>query len=484
MKDWFQTEDGWAVWIGLLIFVLSLALLGGTDALGWGVTTKEWLDPAKATAPASKTYAALNGLASLALTFLFIMAVMSIGAWALGFDLAKFVPGLAVIFLVSYLCIFLGNYAYIAATPDKLLSDKNLNGFPISWSLGLTGEAGYILALLLGLAIGNFLPGLTAWLKEATRPEWFIKTAIVILGAAVAVKAAGEIKLAGAILFRGFAAIIEAYLIYWALVYLLARKVFKFSREWSAPLASGISICGVSAAIATGAAIRARPVVPIMVSSLVVIFAVFELLLLPFLAKGFLAHEPLVAGAWMGLAVKTDGAAVASGAIADGLIGGEGWVRDIATTVKVFIDVFIGVWAFLLAVIWAKFIDKREGDRVRFAEIWQRFPKFVIGYFLTFAVLFGLLMVDKSQLDSEGFKARVAIARSANAESDLFRTLFFGMTFFTIGLTANFKKLWAEGIGRLALVYVISLFGFIIWIGLAISWIFFGGVRPPTNGGL
>src|ERR1700757_307804 len=112
MKDWFQTEDGWAVWIGLLIFALSLALLGGTDALGWGVTTKEWVDPAKATAPASKTYAdaGLPGWGSLALTFVFLLTVLTIGAWALGLNLRQFVPGFAVIFAVSYLCIFLGNY--------------------------------------------------------------------------------------------------------------------------------------------------------------------------------------------------------------------------------------------------------------------------------------------------------------------------------------------------------------------------------------
>ena len=119
--------------------------------------------------------------------------------------------------------------------------------------------------------------------------------------------------MASAVLFRGLCAIVEAYLIYWAVVYFISRKYFKFSREWAAPLASGISICGVSAAIATGGAIRARPVVPIMVSSLVVIFAVVELIILPFVAQGFLWHEPMVAGAWMGLAVKTDGAAVASG---------------------------------------------------------------------------------------------------------------------------------------------------------------------------
>ena len=106
-----------------------------------------------------------------------------------------------------------------------------------------------------------------------------------------------------------------AYLVFWAVVYFVARKFFGFSREWAAPLASGISICGVSAAIATGSAIRARPIVPVMVSSLVVIFAVVELILLPFAAQTFLSHQPMVAGAWMGLAVKTDGAAVASGAI-------------------------------------------------------------------------------------------------------------------------------------------------------------------------
>ena len=86
-------------------------------------------------------------------------------------------------------------------------------------------------------------------------------------------------------MFRGLCAIVEAYLIYWALVYYIARRYFGFSREWAAPLASGISICGVSAAIATGSAIKARPVVPVMVSSLVVIFAVLEMLLLPFLAQ-------------------------------------------------------------------------------------------------------------------------------------------------------------------------------------------------------
>ena len=152
------------------------------------------------------------------------------------------------------------------------------------------------------------------------RPELYIKVAIVILGGFFAVTAAGKLNLASSLILRGVAAIVEAYLIYWAVVYFIARKWFGFSREWAAPLASGISICGVSAAIATGGAIRARPVVPVLVSSLVVVFAVVEVLILPFVAQAFLSHEPLVAGAWMGLAVKTDGAAVAAGGITESLI--------------------------------------------------------------------------------------------------------------------------------------------------------------------
>jgi uncharacterized membrane protein YadS len=324
---------------------------------------------------------------------------------------------------------------------------------------------------------------MAAWLKEANRPEWYIKTAIVILGATLGVKAAEATGLLAAIMFRGLAAIIEAYLIYWALVYFIARKYFHFSREWAAPLASGISICGVSAAITTGTAIRARPIVPIMVSSLVVIFSVVELLLLPWAAQFFLSSEPLVAAGWMGLAVKTDGAAVASGAIAEALVLRQaaengvmyepGWMLQTTTTVKVFIDIFIGIWALVLGVIWVYKIDPKPGETVPVGDIFRRFPKFVLGYFVLFLLLLGAALAWPASRDQ---------LKMATAESDLFRGLFFVMTFFTIGMAANFKKLWAEGIGRLALVYLLSLFGFIIWIGLIISWLFFHGVHPPISG--
>lgn len=480
MRSWFTSEDGWAVWLGLMLVLLALPAALGVDLLGWAAQTKVWVSPSAGVAPVSDAYKGLPGWASLGLTFLLLLVLTTAGARAMGRSPGPFAVAFTVIFLVSYACYFLGHNAYLAQTPDKRAASG------IGWSLGLTGESGYILALAAGLLVANLAPGRVRWLAEAIRPEWFIKTGVVILGASLGVKAADAAGLFTAIMFRGLAAIIEAYLIYWALVYLLARKYFGFSREWAAPLASGISICGVSAAITTGAAIRARPVVPIMVSSLVVLFSVVELILLPLAAQAFLSHEPMVAAAWMGLAVKTDGAAVASGAItealiltrakSDGLVYDTGWMLATTTTVKVFIDVFIGIWAFVLSLIWVYAIDRKPGEKVPAGAILARFPKFVFGYFGLFLLL---LSVSLSRPDwLKGLKA-------ATAQADLFRQLFFAMTFFCIGLASNLRQLRAEGIGRLAIVYAVSLFGFIIWIGLAISYLFFQGVRPPLiTGGL
>ncbi len=472
------SEDWLSLWMGLFIFVLGLGMFIGMDLLGWGIKLNIWTDLTKSLSSVSGTLKGMPGFTSLFLTYLFMLFLTMIGAVAMGVNAGRFILGFTLIFWISFGCFLLGHYAHFAAnTPEQLKS------FGITWSLKLTGEGGFIVALIAGLIVGNFFPGAAKVMQDATRPELYIKTAIVILGALLGVKAAGSVGLASAVMFRGLCAIIEAYLIYWAVVYFIARKYFKFSREWAAPLASGISICGVSAAIATGGAIRARPVVPIMVSSLVVIFAVVELLILPFLAQAIMWKEPLVAGAWMGLAVKTDGAAVASGAIVDSLIRAKalaetgvnyqaGFMVMTATTVKIFIDIFIGVWAFILAVIWCTKIEC-TGGRIKAVEIWERFPKFVLGYALTFILMLIICLASPAALKT---------ANAAVAGMDTFRVMFFVLTFFTIGMVSNFRKLWEEGIGRLAAVYVLCLFGFIIWFGLLISWIFFHGVKPPLAG--
>ena len=432
-------------------------MLAGMDVLGWVVTTGVWTDLSKALNPVSKAYSALSGVGALIATYIALLVVMTAGATALKADLRRFALGFTAVFWIGYLSWIAGSYANFAVT-----TPADMQRFGISWSLRLTNEGGFILALVAGLIIGNFFPGFAAWMKEAVRPELRVRDPL-----------------------HERDRIIEAYLIYWAVVYFVARKWFGFSREWAAPLASGISICGVSAAIATGGAIRARPIVPIMVASLVVIFAVVELLILPFAANAFLAREPMVAGAWMGLAVKTDGAAVASGAIAESLIlasnaaegvnYARGWILGTTATVKIFIDIFIGIWAFILAYIWTNHIEVRPvGDKAKIGEIWERFPKFSVGYVLTFLVV--LLLAYGASPETAGK------IRAGMGEANTFRVIFFIMTFFTIGVMSNFRKLWEEGIGKLAAVYVVCLFGFVIWVGLVISWVFFAGVKPPLAG--
>lgn len=469
------TEDWLSVAIGVLVFALSLFSLSGIDLLGWAVTTSVYTDVTQALAPFAKGFGWLGGGASLLATYLALLIVLSIGVAALGANVGRFALAFTVTFAIAYASWVVGSYAHIAA-----VTPAEQQKFGIDWSLKLTNEGGFVVALLAGLVIANFFPRLADWLKDAIRPELYIKIAIVILGATVAVTAAGRLNLASSILIRGAAAIIEAYLIYWAVVYYVARKWFGFSREWSVPLASGISICGVAAAIATGGAIRARPAVPVLVSSLVVVFAVVEVLILPFLAQTFLWQEPLVAGAWIGLAVKTDGAAVAGGGITEALIMAKaaaegikyqpGWIIATTATVKVFIDIFIGVWAFILGYIWTNHIEKGP-DRAKPGEIWERFPKFILGFLAVFAISLFLAL---------GTTPEIAKALpTAAGEANVFRVIFFILTFFSIGVLSDFRKLWRQGFAKLAAVYFVSLFGFVIWVGLLISWLFFSGVKPP-----
>ncbi|MGI1659764.1 MAG: putative sulfate exporter family transporter [Desulfitobacterium sp.] len=481
-KRALQNEDWWAAWLGLLIFALGLGPFFGMDILGWVTKSSVWIDPAKAFAPVTKGVG-ISGFASLLATYVFILVLIGVASKFIGANMKKFFVGFTFIFWMTTLCLMIGNIAYIGATPDKTAN------YGIAWSLGL-GEMGYIIAMVIGLIIGNFFLKFADYLKEAAKPELFIKIGIVVLGGSIALKSLDAFGLATTVIIRGICAVVEAYLIYWPVVYLIARKFFKFTPEWAAPLASGISICGVSAAIATGSAIRARPVIPIILSAVIIVFVAVELLLLPWLAQALLFKDPMVAGAWMGLAVKSDGGAIAAGAITDSLIRGralselgvnweEGWILMVATTTKVFIDIFIGVWAFILAVIWSVFpIDKNsavaqtgERGKVNPAEIWNRFPKFIIGFVLTFVILFlvGVFSPDD-----------VSKLKPGVSEANALRTFFFGMCFFSIGLVTNVRKLWDEGMGRIVAVYGIALFGFILWVGLFISWLFYHGITPPT----
>jgi uncharacterized membrane protein YadS len=471
----FSTEDWWAVWIGLFFVFLGLfAAATGVDFTGWIVKFSKWVDISKCFGASHKGL--VSPSTSLFLSYVIFTLVTCVGARFMKWDVKKYFVAWTIIFWLTVLFYIVGQNAYIAAT--KLEWKK----YGIDRGLEL-GGAYYIIALFGGLFIGNLTPKrFRTFVKEAAKPEWFIKVAIVCLGTKLGLKAIEAAGFAIHLLLAGCCATIAAYLLFWPLAYTVGRKIFKLTKEWAACLASAISICGVSAAIATGGAIRARPIVPVMISSLVVVYAFSELVILPGVLTNYWSNEPIVAGASLGLTVKTDGADAAAGAILDDLIRSkvagqgihwdEGWILASAIMTKIWIDMFIGVWAFVLAVVWVWYIERRPGEKVPKSEIWFRFPKFVLGYFIAWFLVMGLGLTEILPFERLEFGLKPV-------EGSL-RKFFFMLTFTSIGIVTDFRELAKEGLGKLALAYGVILVFIIIPLGFFIAWLFHHGMVPPT----
>lgn len=483
------TEDWWAVWVGLAIYAAGLMSLAGIDLVGWMSRPRTWewtnvvgdFSWSKLLRSSGAAYAEWHPLATWLVTYLVFTGLLGIGAYFQRLDMRRFLAGFTVIFLLTWACWIVGNEMHLT-TVDAVVDGRNAyRDNMLSWGLQLGEGAPYLLALLAGLAIGNFAKGWAARLREAAKPEWFIKTAIVFLGVNLGAMTIEATEFALDLILTGAAATFVAYLFFWPLVYTLARRGFKLRRDASAVLASGISICGVSAAIATGGAIRARPIIPVTVSMLVVVFAMIELLVLPGLYTAFFPDQPIVNGAAMGMTVKTDGADAAAGALLDELMIARhlqetgvqwqpGWILSSAVLTKVWIDVFIGIWTFVLALIWVYKVEKRPGQlRVGPSEIWFRFPKFVLGYLI--AWLSFLAIASLSPASGEALDAGTSALQSP------MRHMMFMLTFVAIGIITDFSKL--RGMGRLALLYAIALAFVIAPIAYVVAWIFHRGLAPP-----
>src|ERR1700693_101582 len=189
-------EDWLAVVIGLLVFGSALVSISGTDLLGWAVTTSVYTDLAQALNPFAKAYAWLGGGGALLATYAALLVVLSVGVVTLGADVRKFALAFTAVFAIAYASWILGSYAYVAA-----VTPAEQQKFGLAWSLKLTNEGGFIVALLSGLVIANFFPRFAGWLKEAIRPELYIKIAIVILGATVAATGGGRLHPRSSLLF-------------------------------------------------------------------------------------------------------------------------------------------------------------------------------------------------------------------------------------------------------------------------------------------
>lgn len=480
-RRWYSgmlsTEDWWAVWLGLLMVFLGLLSMTGVDLVGWVTQPKTWMDPAEGIAAAGKAYQGLSPLFTLLMTYVIFTVLTTIGAKAMKWDVKKYFWGWTILFVITWVCWYLGSNAHLKAMSNQF------DQYGITWSLSMGGGAAYLLCLIVGLFIGNVTKPLANFLKEAAKPEWFIKTAIVYLGVKLGVKSMTAAGFTFELAIAGAAATFVAYLLFWPISYTLSRRVFKLSREWAACISSGVSICGVSAAVATGGAIRAKTFIPIMVSVLIVIFTTILIIIVPPLYTGTLSHEPIVAGSAVGMTIKTDGADAATGAILDEMMIAKatqeghswekGWILTSAVMTKIWIDMFIGVWAFLLALIWVYKVEKKPGQtHVPKSEIWFRFPKFVLGYIFAWFIYLVIAAIAPSL-------TKAAEAGAVPVEGAM-RHLFFMLTFVAIGVITDFRKL--KGLGKPAAVYALMQLIIIPPIALFIAWIFHHGMMPPTIG--
>jgi uncharacterized membrane protein YadS len=241
------------------------------------------------------------------------------------------------------------------------------------------------------------------------------------------------------------------YVCFW-----IAKKL-GLDDEFASILGTAVSICGVSAAIAAGGAVKGDPKKVSHTISLVLLCAIPMLIFEPLIAKA-VGMLPAVAGAWIGGTIDTTGAVVAAGAIA----GPQ--AMSVAVVVKMAQNVLIGAAAFLLA-IWFVFKGKEAGGKPNAIEIWFRFPKFVVG-FIVASIIFSFFLTEA------GGKAVTSISAPL-------RGWWFTLAFLCIGLETKFKDLVAMGGGRPAVAFLIAQAFNIVWT-LIFAYLIFGGVLFPT----
>ncbi|GAB4056591.1 YeiH family protein [Catellatospora paridis] len=232
-----------------------------------------------------------------------------------------------------------------------------------------------IYAIALGL-IGNvivYFTGLRERIADAVRTEFFIKTGLVLLGASINLSLI--VKAAGPAILQAVLLISSVFLITWYLGGLLG-----LDEKLRALLSAAVSICGVSAAIAAAGAVRAKREQLAYAASLVIIFALPSIFILPWLAD-LLGLSPAVAGAWIGGNIDTTAAVTAAGAIA-----GEQTLQ-IATIVKATQNALIGIVAVALTAYFAFKVEKdADAQRPGLRQLWDRFPKFVLGFIAASAI--------------------------------------------------------------------------------------------------
>jgi len=294
--------------------------------------------------------------------------------------------------------------------------------------------------------ISNFFT-LPEWFTEAVRTEYYIKSGLVILGAGL---------LFFEIIQAGFLGIIQAVLVIfvvWYFCFWLCRKL-KVDDDFGAILSSAVSICGVSAAIASCGAIQGDKKKLSYVTSLVLIVAVPMMVVMPWAVKYFNIPE-IVGGAWLGGTLDTSGSVVAAGALISEAAMKTGVI------VKFSQNALMGVAAFALAIWWSFKKGAETGEKPSASIIWERFPKFVLGFIMASAFFSFMLHID-------------TVNATKSTLSEL-RTWWFALAFVSIGLETRFTDLVKMEGGRPALAFIVAQAFNVVWT-LILAYLLFGGI--------
>ena len=399
----FQNEDWIATLMGLLLVVTVIVLPGLIPVFPKELNTVEaWLS--------------ILGLLVVALL------VAALGVRLLGERLKGFLPAFVAIFVLSVLCML-------------------LSGIP---AIKRTGFESVFFSVALGLLIRNTV-GLPAWLSPAVRSEYYIKIGLVLLGTSV---------LFGEILEAGFFGILQGIVVVfsvWYFTFWLARKM-KVDEEMGVMLSSAVSICGVSAAIATCGAIKGDSKKLSFVVSIVLIVAIPMMYLMPYLAK-LMGLSQEVAGAWLGGTIDTTGAVVAAGK----------FLVETAETYSVIIkssqNVLLGVAAFIISIYWSVRGTSNTELKPTPRVLWDRFPKFVVGFMLA-------SLIFSTCFDMGQAKALGSLAKGL-------REVMFSVAFVCIGLETDFRYIFkAENRRYIATFLIAQCFNIVVT--LIVAWLLFG----------
>jgi len=406
-------EDWVVVLLGFLVIVLAIVgVKPESPVYSW--TTSSDLQ--------QKIFQIAN-LSKLGIQFLFVLLIALIAALLTAKPVKYFIISFPLVYIITIIALIVAG--------NKSIKSYNLEA--VIFSLGI------------GLTIGNLFK-LPEWFRSALSTELFVKIGLVILGTTIIFS---DILKAGS---YGLLQALVVVLSVWYVAFWLCKKM-KVDSELTMMIASAVSICGVSAAIATAGAIKGDTKKLSYVISLVLICAIPMMIGMPYLAN-WMGLSQAVTGAWLGGSIDTTGAVVASGT----LVGEE--ALKISTIVKFSQNVLLGIAAFAISVYWTykKNAAVDEVEKPTLKVIWERFPKFVLGFVAASLLFSFVLSADTITTVKDGLK---------NIQS-----LWFVLAFTSIGLETKFSDLM-KGENRKPMYAFLLAQLFNVVITLAVAYLLF-----------